>query len=85
MTEQQPLTREDVQRLFAEKRYDEIEQARAGGRIPGFGQPPLPTDRQLTSAEVHLLFAAGDFAAVEAARARGQLTSILTNPTEGTK
>ena len=39
-----PLTQADVQRMFKERRFDEITQAKADGRLAGLFGPTTPTE-----------------------------------------
>lgn len=79
------LTAEDVSRLYAARRYDEIEQARLDGRLNVLmgGTPPLDTDRQLTEADVKRLYAGRAYDQIETARQQGRLADLLNTTTEG--
>lgn len=77
------LTQEDVSRLYKEKRYADIEDARTSGRLAQLlGQAmPVPTDRQLTQQEVSQLYADKRYDAIESARTNGQLAELLGHTT----
>ncbi len=73
------LTSADLNRLYAEKRFLEIEQARKEGRLADILRAPRPidTDRQLSKAEVQTLYGQRRYSEIEAARQRGQLNDLL--------
>lgn len=85
------LTAADVKRLYAEKRYAEIETARRAGRLDltlGMAPADVATlDKArgtgpLTTADVHALSLLGEHNLIEAARLAGRLTYLNTDPKE---
>jgi len=85
MTSPTQLTAEDVKKLYAEKKYDEIEAARRDGRLGVvLGQDPAEVSLlerargtgPLTAADVHGLSELGEHELIDQARRSGRLTYL---------
>jgi hypothetical protein len=77
------LTQADVSKLFKERRFDEISQARADGRLNVMmgAEPPRDPDKVITQADVSRMFKERRFDEISQLRSDHRLDHLL-DPTK---
>ncbi|MCR6491711.1 hypothetical protein [Cellulomonas sp. P24] len=78
------LTQADVDRLYAERRYEEIEDARVAGRLNVLlgGEAPIDPDQTITDADITRLYSQRRYDEIEELRQTGRLDHLLNPTTE---